>query len=476
MNKRILQSVLSVVFLLTLSVFANASVILGGPYWGFEEDAIVDGDVPHTSAAWWIQHALSYSVVNKTTGVVRTGDRSLKFSSTGVTTPAMGFVQSSPLLDANSKVIEGAGTVWFPSPGRFAVQFWIYVESGTLDGKFLMVCPGTQALAQAYGDWVQADVDVSEAKQGEWVKVTSGFFQNGGNTNRDFIKSVLRFNYTSKSGVTYYVDDIVILEEKDIPIEYPTAANLKDYYSFERPNQGTADEAKAEFWLTSKAVFSISTTQAHHGTKSLKYTCATPAPAFNEANPYSYIASLTNFKSSRFNIVEGGAIAECWVYKESDVMGDVYIQLMQDGNNVYRVGKFNTSNIAKNVWTKVTTDVLALKMDGDPVEAGVQGPQVQIYYPKDSPAATFYIDEINVRSVNSTATPKVTTNLSKVYSNGKQITVISKSGNNIKIINTLGQIILNSKLVSDTQTFTVPTNGVQFVCIDNETPVKVIVK
>ena len=116
------------------------------------------------------------------------------------------------------------------------------------------------------------------------------------------------------------------------------------------------------------------------------------------------------------------------------------------------------------------------RINGDPVEAGVQGPQVQIYYPKDSPAATFYIDEINVRSVNSTATPKVTTNLSKVYSNGKQITVISKSGNNIKIINTLGQIILNSKLVSDTQTFTVPTNGVQFVCIDNETPVKVIVK
>ncbi len=143
-----------------------------------------------------------------------------------------------------------------PTPALYVADFWIYLESGALDGKFRFVYPGTTAVPSAYGDWLEPTCDLSSVKQGEWVKVTTGV---PGDIAQE-IKSVIRFMYTPSSDVVFYVDDFSVRSVDEVP---PTVnPELDNYFGFERSNMpgNGSEKHQAGWWIQHNKVMSATAT------------------------------------------------------------------------------------------------------------------------------------------------------------------------------------------------------------------------
>ena len=468
MKKNFLKKTITAIFLTAVALTANAGTpIIDGDYWKFEVGTLAPGGETAgvVSANWWIQHPTVFTVVND--GPASTTGRCLKFSSTGSAPQA--FVQSSATV-VNNKITNSEGAFWVETPGRYALEFDLYIESGTLNPNgFLMVSPGEQVSPNYYGVWIQANMDVSEAKTGQWVRVRSSFFQNAGNTTRDWVKSVLRFNYTANAAVTFYVDNIAIYEEKELPMTYGSTEQNNSYFGFELPNQGTQPQQQAQWWIADYASFSVINTEAHSGTRCLQFKSESITTAEQQSS------SLTAYKAARVYVNGGGTIVKAWVKKVSgDFLNAFRIDVKEDNNNpVFKTAIFNCANLQTGVWTLLEADLV--NGAGDIDESPMTGQQIQVRAIAGT-QATFLVDDIQFVPLVPNAVKNTNQASIKVIGKDNKVTVIGAAGKSVKVTNLMGQILMQKQLRNDYEDLSIDTKGVVLVNVDREKAVKAILK
>ncbi len=351
-----------------------------------------------------------------------------------------------------------------PTPALYVADFWIYLESGALDGKFRFVYPGTTAVPSAYGDWLEPTCDLSSVKQGEWVKVTTGV---PGDIAQE-IKSVIRFMYTPSSDVVFYVDDFSVRSVDEVP---PTVnPELDNYFGFERSNMpgNGSEKHQAGWWIQHNGAYQVTDEIAHSGSYSLLYS-SNQALAEGQRR---FVATIPADPTSHIVSSEGQHQASMWVYKKSEEMGHLAIQIQKKDGHEFAQADFDFSVVPQNTWTEVVSK--PFQLNHEPSTQALNKPTIQISYPLGAPASTFYLDDIKVMSATATSIESAEAKSSKVFTYGNEVSIIGAADKTVKVYTTSGALIYTKTINSNNEKLNLSQSGIYLIDIEGEKVQKVV--